>query len=100
MTRSRATEWWTAGGLYVLNVFDMVVTMVAIRHGASESNPFMRLLIELDMACFIFYKVAVVGFFTLLLLVLPVPRRTLPFLYALSVVYGLLTVYHLWGLCG
>lgn len=46
---------------YLLNLLDLALTIHAIKRGAVEANPVMRLLMELHPLAFPFVKVVVAG---------------------------------------
>lgn len=82
----------------VLNVLDFLFTLRALGHGAQEANPIMRALFSLDPATAGAVKVALV--LGVSLLVWRFRRYRLPLLAGvmLSIVFGLVFLYHLYGL--
>jgi hypothetical protein len=81
----------------ILNVLDFLFTLRALDHGAVEANPFMRMLLSLDPATAGAVKVAIM--LGTSLLVWRFRRYRLPLLagVALPVVFGLVFLYHLYG---
>lgn len=81
----------------ILNVLDFLFTLRALAHGAVEANPFMRILLSLDPVTAGAVKVALM--LGVSLLVWRFRRHRLPLLagVALPVVFGLVFLYHLYG---
>lgn len=82
----------------VLNVLDFVFTLRALAHGAEEANPVMRALFSLDPATAGAVKVALVLGVSLLVWRFRSYRLTLLAGVMLPVVFGLVLLYHLYGL--
>lgn len=80
-----------------LNVLDFVFTLRALDHGATEANPIMRTLLSLDPAAAGAAKMAIM--LGVSLLVWRLRRYRLPLLagVALPVVFGMVLLYHLYG---
>ena len=81
--------------LFMLNVFDAIATIVLLDRGAVEMNPFMDMLIDLCIGYFLTFKIVFVGTVTWILLYLSFDRHVNMVIVAFTVVYALLTMYHL-----
>ena len=46
---------------YILNLFDLIFTYYALRHGAYEYNPFMRYVMGIHPLAFPFCKIVLAG---------------------------------------
>ncbi|MHB9149581.1 MAG: DUF5658 family protein [Thermoleophilia bacterium] len=82
----------------VLNVLDFLFTLRALAHGAEEANPIMRALFSLDPATAGVVKVALVLGVSLLIWRFRRYRLTLLAGVMLPLVFGLVFLYHLYGL--
>lgn len=78
--------------VYLLNLFDLICTLWALRHGVIEMNPLMR-----SVTVMVVYKVIIVG---MLLWWLSRQRERLAryALYVATVVYGAVCLWHAVGL--
>lgn len=84
-----------AVALYLLNIFDMVATMYAVRSGyGMEMNPLMRFLMNHGMGYFVFVKVVVMAFFMFFMLQVPLGRRLNNGLVFLAGMYTMLGIGH------
>lgn len=92
--RPRRSEVVTAVSLYTLNLIDMAATFSMIESHKDEINPFMSLLLYVGPACFIFYKVLVVGILTAGLLFVNLRREVNVALLALSITYFIMAIAH------
>ena len=75
--------------IYVLNLFDLLLTLHALKHGAVELNPLMR-----NIPVMVFVKVVVVGVLCLFLEIRPEPlaRRGLRIG---TVAFALVNIWHI-----
>jgi len=82
----------------VLNVLDLLFTLRALDHGAVEANPVMRVLLSYDPVTAGAVKIALM--LGVSLLVWWFRRYRLPLLagVALAVAFGLVFIYHLYGM--
>ena len=75
--------------IYVLNLFDLACTLLAIRHGCVELNPLMA-----SIPVMVVYKVVIV--WALLWWLSTRKERSARYaLYVAAVVYGAVDVYHM-----
>lgn len=81
--------------LFMLNVFDAIATIVVLDRGAVELNPFMSMLIDLGIGYFLTFKIVFVGTFTWFLLYLSFDRHVNMVIWTITIIYALLTMYHL-----
>jgi hypothetical protein len=81
----------------ILNVLDFVFTLRALAHGAVEANPLMRILLSLDPAAAGGVKVTLMLGVSLLVWRFRRYRLLLMAGATLPVVFGLIFLYHLYG---
>jgi hypothetical protein len=81
--------------LYILNVIDATSTAYLVDKGASEINPFMAVLLELNIWLFLFFKIFVVGTLAAWLTLFSMKPMVTIFLNGVALFYAILTVFHL-----
>ena len=79
----------------ILNILDALFTMLWLQRGGSEANPIMAWLLEIGNSAFLVQKCLIVGLWLVLLLVHKNFRIARVGLWALTGVYSLLLLYHL-----
>lgn len=82
-------------GIFVLNVFDALFTLVYLSQGGGEANPVMDALLRISDAAFLVQKCLVVGLWLLFLTVHKNLRIARLGLRALLVLYGCVLLLHL-----
>lgn len=93
--RPKRRDVYIASTLFMLNVFDAIATIILLDRGAVELNPFMGMLIDLGIKYFLTFKIVFVGTFTCILLFLSFDRHVNTVIMTFTIVYALLTMYHL-----
>ena len=79
----------------LLNILDALFTMLWLQRGGTEANPIMAWLLEIGNSAFLVQKCLIVGLWLVLLLVHKNFRIARVGLWALTGVYSLLLLYHL-----
>lgn len=86
---------WVLAAVFVFHVLDAAFTLIHLRQGANELNPFMAMLLERDDAMFLVVKLGIAGLGLLFLGIhqnFPYVRSAIRFLF---VIFGSLVGYHL-----
>ncbi|MCS5636566.1 MAG: DUF5658 family protein [Myxococcota bacterium] len=81
-------------GIFVLNIFDALFTLLWLQRGGEEANPLMAFLLDMGETAFILQKCFVVGIWLIILLVHKNFRLARIGLYSLAAVYSLVIVGH------
>ncbi len=81
-------------GIFALNIFDALFTLLWLGRGGSEGNPVMDWLLQLGEHAFLIQKCFVVGFWLVFLIVHKNFRLARLGLWSLAGVYALLFAYH------
>jgi len=81
-------------GIFVLNIFDALFTLIWLQRGGGEANPIMNWMIGQGDDFFLIQKCIVVGLWLVFLVVHKNFRLARWGLYSMAGVYGLLILYH------
>jgi hypothetical protein len=81
-------------GIFLLNIFDALFTLLWLQRGGEEANPLMAYLLDMGEGAFVFQKCIVVGVWLIVLLVHKNFRLARIGLYSLAGVYSLVIVGH------
>jgi hypothetical protein len=81
-------------GIFVLNIFDALFTLIWLQRGGAEANPFMDWLIQQGDHVFLVQKCIVVGLWLVFLLVHKNFRLARWGMWSMAGVYGVLILYH------
>lgn len=81
-------------GIFILNIFDALFTLLWLQRGGSEANPFMAFLLEIGEGAFLLQKCIVVGIWLIVLLIHKNFRLARIGLYSLAGIYSLLILGH------
>lgn len=96
MRRVPRRDLWIALSLYLLNLFDMVATIFAVKSGyGMEINPLMRFLMNYNIWAFVFVKTVVMGVVVAATLQVPMSRRTSNVLVFMTGMYTMLGIGHI-----
>lgn len=80
---------------YILNLIDMIITLIVTSHGATELNPFANLLLMKNPALFASYKIGIVGLLLAFLKYFSSTNKIAKFgLNFCTIIYALLFLWH------
>jgi len=81
-------------GIFLLNIFDALFTLMWLQRGGEEANPLMAFLLDMGEGAFLIQKCIVVGIWLVVLLIHKNFRLARIGLYSLAAVYTLVIVGH------
>lgn len=81
-------------GIFLLNIFDALFTLLWLQRGGGEANPFMAFMLEMGESAFILQKCFVVGIWLIILLIHKNFRLARIGLYSLAAVYTVVILGH------